>query len=144
MQYLSDFSAIIAAHHVEVYLVMNVVLWVVQGLLAVGFLGAGVPKASQSIDKLSKMIPWTKDVPEPLVRFIGVAEILGALGLILPLATNVGTWLVVAAAVGLALTMLLGVIFHVMRNEAARMAPTVVLLLLSAFVVVGRLGFAHF
>ncbi len=102
---------------------MNIALWVIQILLALAFLLAGVPKATQPITALSKRLTWAKDVPAPLVRFIGVAEILGALGLILPALTGILPWLTVAAAIGLAIVMAAAIIFHLIawRDEPHRL-----------------------
>ena len=119
---------------------MNVVLWIVQGLLAAAFLMAGVMKVTQPIDALGKQMGWVRDVPLGLVRFIGVAEALGAVGLILPLLTGVLPWLTVAAAIALAVVMVFAAVFHLYRAEASRMPASVVLFLLALLVVVGRLA----
>jgi uncharacterized membrane protein len=121
---------------------MNITLWVVQGLLALAFLAAGVPKATQPIPAVSTRLTWAKDVPAPLVRFIGVAEILGALGLILPALTGILPWLTVAAAAGLALIQASAIVFHLRRGEARVIVGNVVLLALALFVVYGRLALA--
>jgi uncharacterized membrane protein YphA (DoxX/SURF4 family) len=119
---------------------VNSSLWIVQVLLALAFLLAGVPKATQPIPALAKRITWANDVPEPLVRLIGVAEILGALGLILPALTGILPWLTVAAAIGLAVVMAAAIIFHILRGETNRIAMNVILLALLLFVVYGRLA----
>lgn len=121
---------------------MNIALWVLQILLALVFLVAGVPKATQPIPTLSKRIPWTKEAPEWFVRFIGVAEILGAVGLILPALTGILPWLTIAAAIGLALAMVSAIIFHFMRGEAKHNVAPIVLLLLLLFVTYGRIALA--
>ena len=72
---------------------MNAVLWIVQGLLAAAFLAAGLMKSTRPIEALSKQMTWVKSVPPGFVRFIGVAELLGAIGLILPMVTNILPWL---------------------------------------------------
>ena len=77
-------------------------------------------------------------VPAALVRFIGVAELLGAIGLIVPAITGIQSWLTVAAAGGLALVMLLAAIYHASRREYSHIGANVVLLLLAAFILVGR------
>jgi putative oxidoreductase len=119
---------------------MNIVLWILQILLALAFLAAGIPKAFQSIDTLAKRLSWTREVPAAFVRFIGIAEILGAIGLILPVLTHILPWLTIAAAIGLVLTMISAAVFHLARREYMRTVPSVVLLLLIAFVVFGRLA----
>jgi putative oxidoreductase len=126
----------------KVGILMNIALWVIQILLALAFLAAGVPKATQPIPTLSKRLTWANDVPAPFVRFIGVAEILGALGLILPALTGILPWLTVAAAIGLAIVMIAANIFHIVRGETNRIATNSILLTLLLFVVYGRLALA--
>jgi hypothetical protein len=121
---------------------MNIALWVVQVLLALVFIAAGIPKATQPIARLSTRVTWTKDVPLPLVRFIGVAEILGALGLVLPALTGILPWLTIAAAIGLAIIQALAVVFHLRRGEARVIVGNIVFLALLLFVVYGRLALA--
>jgi putative oxidoreductase len=122
---------------------MNIVLWIVQGLVALAFLLAGFMKAFMPLATVRKNLAWANDVPAPFVRFIGVAEILGAIGLILPLATGIAPWLTVAAAIGLVVVMLSASIFHASRRESSNIGMNVVLLLLALFIVVARLTFAH-
>lgn len=117
---------------------MTIALWVIQGLLALMFLMTGATKAFQPMAALAKRLPWTASVPAPLVRFVGVAEILGALGLILPGVTHVATILTPLAAVGLALVMLLASAFHVRRGEYQVIGMTLLALVLALVVVVSR------
>jgi uncharacterized membrane protein YphA (DoxX/SURF4 family) len=119
---------------------MNTTLWVVQGLLAVVYLAAGAMKASQPIDSLSKRMHWVKQVPSSVVRFIGVAEILGALGLILPLATGILPWLTVAAAAGLVLVQVGAFFVHASRREMVQLPMNVIFLALALFIAYGRLA----
>jgi putative oxidoreductase len=121
---------------------MNIALWIVQILLALAFLLAGVPKATQPIEALAKRLPWAKEMPALYVRFIGVAEILGAVGLILPALTGILPWLTIAAALGLAITMVFAIIFHLARGEMNHILPNIALLLLLLFVVYGRIVLA--
>src|SRR5687768_893964 len=92
-------------------------LWALQILLAAFFLMAGITKAMQPLETLPTMIPWASDVPGWLVRFIGVSEFAGALGLILPAATRIVPQLTTFAAIGLATVMVLAVGFHITRGE---------------------------
>ncbi len=129
---------------------MSIALWIVQALLALAFLAAGFPKLLQPIPVLAKMLPWAAQVPVALVRFIGAAEILGAIGIVLPDALyrlgvlKVGFFpaLSVAAAVGLGLAMVSAVIFHLTRKEYPNITPSVVLFLLALFVIIGHLALA--
>jgi len=119
---------------------MNVALWIVQGLLALAFIGAGAMKLfayekyKAQAEKKGQAV-----VTRGLATFIGIAEIAGALGIVLPTATNTAPWLSPLAAVGLATIMLLAIVFHVRRHESP-VAP-IILFLLAAFAVFGR--FSH-
>ncbi|HEX6557313.1 MAG TPA: DoxX family protein [Ktedonobacteraceae bacterium] len=117
---------------------MNIVLWVVQILLALAFAMAGIMKATQPFEKLSERMKWAKDVGLPGVRLIGVLEILGAIGLILPAITGILPWLTPVAAIGLVLTMIGAMITHGRRGEFPNMGFNLVLLLLAVFIVYGR------
>lgn len=116
---------------------MNVALWIAQGLLALAFLSGGIMKAFQ-YEKVKATMPWAKDSSNAYVQFIGYSEIAGSLGLILPGAFGIATWLTGAAAVGLAVVMLLAAIVHVQRKEYQAIGINVVLLLISLFVAYGR------
>jgi hypothetical protein len=120
---------------------MNIILWIVQGALAVLYLLAGVPKVTWPITSLSKRVSWIGAVPAWFVRCIGIAEVLGALGLILPLLTGILPGLTVAAAIGLIVLQVCAVFFHLSRGEAASVPINAVLLLLAVFIVIGRVSF---
>ncbi len=117
---------------------MNIALWVVQGLVALAFLFAGFMKTFMPLETVKKNMAFANVVPAALVRFIGVAELLGAIGLIVPAVTGIQSWLTVVAAGGLVLVMLLAAIYHASRREYSHIGANVVLLLLAAFVLVGR------
>lgn len=121
---------------------MNITLWIIQGLVALGFLMAGAMKSFAPIANLKKNMAWTGKVPAGLVRFIGVAELLGAIGLILPAATGILPWLTIAAGIGLVLVMILAAIYHASQREYSSIGVNVVLLLLAAFIVLGRVTLA--
>jgi len=118
---------------------MNAVLWIVQSLLAAVYLLAGGMKVSQPIESLGKRMDWVRAAPPGFVRFIGAAELLGAIGLMLPLATGILPGLTVAAAVGLVIVQVSAAAFHLSRREASVVPMNVVLLLLAVVVVIGRL-----
>ena len=121
---------------------MNIALWVVQALLALMFLFVGLTKAFFPLPTVKKNFSWANHVPGALVRFIGVSELVGGIGLILPAVTHILPWLTVAAAIGLALVMISAAIFHASRREFSMIGFTIVLLLLATFVVVGRVTLA--
>ncbi len=120
---------------------MNIVLWVVAGVLAVAFLGAGLMKLAQPKKKLAESgMGWTDDFSDGAVKGIGVLEVLGALGLILPAVFDVATVLVPIAATGLALLMLGAAATHARRKETSMIVVNLVLFALAAFVAWGRFG----
>jgi uncharacterized membrane protein YphA (DoxX/SURF4 family) len=119
---------------------VNIALWVVAGLLALVFLGAGFAKLTQPKEKLqaNPNMAWTEDFSPGMIRTIGALEVLGGLGLILPELTGIAPALTPLAAVGLALVMLGAAVTHTRRKETQAIAVNVVLGALAAFVAVGR------
>lgn len=117
---------------------LRITLWIVQILLLVAFGMLGFTKLTQSTASLAEMLPWTANVPPALVRFIGLAEVLGSLGLVLPSATRIKPQLTVLAALGLVTIMALAAGFHLTRGETALITQPVVLGALAAFVAWGR------
>ena len=116
---------------------MNITLWIAAGLLALTFLGAGTMKVLRSKEQLAGAgMAWTEDFSAAMVKTIGTLEILGALGLVLPALTGILPVLVPLAALGLAATMAGAVIVHLRRRET--FIPPAVLLVLAAFVAIGR------
>ncbi len=116
---------------------MNIALWVLQGLLAGMFLMAGSMKAFNYAK--FKQQAGEHAVSKPWAAFIGSAEIAGALGLVLPLATGVAAFLTPTAAFALALVMVLGVGYHLrLKDPFSKAVPALVLLVLSLVVAAGR------
>jgi uncharacterized membrane protein YphA (DoxX/SURF4 family) len=119
---------------------MNVVIWVLQVLLALAFLAAGLMKVSQPRQRLATSMGWVEDFSDPTVRAIGALELLGALGLLLPALTGVGTVLVPLAAVGLAVLMVGAAVTHRRRGELPLIGINAVLLVLAVVVAWARFG----
>jgi uncharacterized membrane protein len=120
---------------------VNVVLWIVAGVLAAAFLASGLMKLAQPKKKIvDSGMGWAEDFSDGAVKGIGALEVLGALGLILPAVFDVATVLVPIAASGLALIMLGAAVTHARRKESQMVVVNVVLLLLAAFVAWGRFG----
>jgi len=117
---------------------LNITLWVAQGLLAAMFLMAGANKFFQSIEELAKMLPWVTDMPMGLVKFIGISELLGGLGLLLPSILRIKPTLTPLAALGLSIVMLLASIFHISRGEFSAIGMNIVLLAIALFIAWGR------
>lgn len=117
---------------------MNIVLWIVQALAALVFLGAGGTKISQPLDKLAKNMSWVNEFGTVQVRLIGAAEILGALGLILPGVTGILPILTPIAAVGLVILMLGAVYTHIRLKEFNKVGAPIFTLILALLVAIGR------
>ena len=113
-------------------------LWVVQALLGAAFLMAGGTKLTTPMDQLLANMPWVSGAMGPFVRFIALAEVLGALGLILPSATRIQPRLTVLAALGLATVMTLAAATHIVRGEFGMVPINATLGGLAAFVAWGR------
>ncbi|MGY2875862.1 putative membrane protein [Marmoricola sp. URHA0025 HA25] len=126
---------------------MEIATWIVAGVLALLYLTAGTLKTTRPMAKLEPSMPWTTSLTTAQVRLLGTAELLGALGLVLPKLLGVvderagleGT-LTALAATGLALVQLGAIPLHLRRGEPAVLPMNVVLLLAAAFVAVVRFG----
>jgi uncharacterized membrane protein len=119
---------------------MNVFLWIVQAILAALFAMSGLVKVLQPKDKLAGKYPWMQDVSQATVRFIGVMELLGAIGLIVPAATGIAPVLTPIAGTGLAVIVVLAAGTHIRRKEPSGVAVTAILFVLAALVAWGRFG----
>jgi uncharacterized membrane protein YphA (DoxX/SURF4 family) len=113
---------------------MTYALWIVQGLLALLFLFAGVMKFIMSIEEMTRQIR----MPAAFLWFIGVAEICGGLGLILPSLLRIRPGLTPLAAAGLVIIMIGATIVSLMIGPVALAAMPFVVGLLAAFVAYGR------
>src|ERR1700687_324705 len=116
---------------------MNIVLWITQILLGLAFIAAGI-NHSFFAEKAQATMKWIAAVPKGLLTFIGLAAILGAIGLVVPAATGILPWLTPVAAAALALVMLLAAGFRVQRREMPNIVTNLVLFAVAAFVAYGR------
>jgi uncharacterized membrane protein YphA (DoxX/SURF4 family) len=120
---------------------MNLALWIIAIVLAVAFVGSGLLKLVRSKDQLvASGFGWAEDYSPSTIRLIGIAEILGAIGLVVPAAVHLAPILVPLAAVGLALVMIGAGVVHARRKETPMVAMNAVLLVLAVFVAWGRFG----
>ena len=119
---------------------MNVFLWIVQAILAAMFVMSGLMKSTQPKEKLAPKLPWVEDFSAGTVRFIGVVELLGGLGLILPAATGIAPILTPIAATGLAVVMVLAAATHIRRKEPSGVAFNAAVFALAVVVAWGRFG----
>ena len=114
---------------------MNIVLWMLQSLLALAFLAHGlmmiVPPEAVAAQMNAALPRW-------LQLFIGTSEVLAAVGLTLPAITRIQPWLVSAASVGLMIVMICATVFHLQRGEISSAIVTFVLLAMSTFVAYMR------
>ena len=113
---------------------MTYALWIVQGLLALIFLFAGGVKLVLPLEELTKQMP----LPGPFLRFIAVAELLGAIGLILPGLLRIRPGLTPLAAAGLVIIMIGATVLTLATGAIAMALIPLVVGLLSAFVAYGR------
>jgi putative oxidoreductase len=118
---------------------LNFILWLIAGLLALLFFTAGSVRALR-YEFAKKQMAWVGAVPRPLLIFISCAEVLGALGLVLPGLTHTATWLTPLAGAGLVVVQVLAFGFHVSRRESPNAIGNTAIVALLAFVVVGRLA----
>jgi putative oxidoreductase len=113
-------------------------LWAVQLLLGAGFIMGGLMKAVMPVAELAQDAAWITALPVALLRFIGVAELAGGLGLILPAATRIRPGLTPLAGLGLATIMALAFVFHIPRGEIDALPVNLVMGGLAALVAWGR------
>ena len=113
---------------------MTLALWIVQALLAALFLFAGGMKLILPLEKLAGPVA----LPGWFIRFIGVAEVLGGLGLVLPGLLHIKPQLTPLAAIGLVMIMIGAVSVTLIGRDAGAAAISLVVGLLAAFVAYGR------
>jgi len=117
---------------------LNIALWIAQIFLAAMYGMAGGMKTFRTA-KTKEQFPWAKNRSEGFVRFVGISELLGALGLILPIITGLMPWLTILAAAGLILIQLLAIFTeHLPKKEYNVIPINVLLIAISAFIVFGR------
>jgi uncharacterized membrane protein YphA (DoxX/SURF4 family) len=119
---------------------VNIVLWVLQVLLALAFGLAGLAKTFQPKEKLVDKMTWVEDYSPTQVKIVGVVELLAAIGLILPALTGIAPVLTPLAAAGLVIVMVLAALVHVKRKEYSGIIVNVVLAVLALVIAWGRFG----
>jgi hypothetical protein len=114
---------------------MNILLWILQALLAIAFLAHGwllLSPPAEIVDQMNASLPrWFQ-------LFVGVAEVLAAVGLTLPGLTRILPWLVVCAAGGIMIVTVSATVFHLARGEISSAAITLVLFGIATFVAYMR------
>ena len=119
---------------------MNILLWCLQGLLAVIMLMAGSFKLIKTKSELKqKNMEWVDSVSAGNIKLIGFSQLLISFGLILPQLLGILTWLTPLAALGLALEMLGAIILHIRRKDPIQASiPSIIFVIIATFVAYGR------
>jgi putative oxidoreductase len=117
---------------------LGVSLWIAQVLLAAFYGLTGILKLTLPISRLAAMFHWPDMYGEAFTRFLGVCELAGALGLLLPAATRIYPRLTSLAAAGLVLLQICAISYHVSRHEFERLPLNIVLIATAAFILWGR------
>ncbi len=117
----------------------NIPLWILQIVMALVFLGAGYAHAIGYERSLTNpRMAWMTALPKNVLQVIGILEIAGAIGLILPALTGIAPWLTPLAALMLALLMVFAMVFHYTRREFPNIVFNAILGLLSGVIAYGR------
>lgn len=115
----------------------HMALWIAQVLVALSLLMGAIMKF-MPIEKISSMMPWTGQISPLLVRLLGLIDLLGALGLILPSLLKIKPQFTIWTAISVVVLMLCAIIFHVSRDEAPVIGFNIFLVILAAFIAWGR------
>jgi uncharacterized membrane protein len=120
---------------------VNVVLWIVQAVLALAFAFSGLSKLTQPRQSLiDRGMAYVEDFPQPVIKLIGLLEVLGAIGLVVPAWTGIAPVLTPIAATGFMGLMVGAMITHLRRGEPKVLFANGLLFLLAAFIAWGRFG----
>jgi hypothetical protein len=117
---------------------LRIGLWIAQVLIFTAFASAGLVKLLTPIPQLAAMMPWAGQYSETFVRFIGLVDLAGGIGILLPALTRILPRLTVLAALGCSVLQVFALVFHISRGEAAVTPLNIVLLGLALFVLWGR------
>jgi len=117
---------------------IQVTLWAAQLALAAMFIMSGFMKLVTPIPELAKMMPWAGEYSAWFVRSIGLVDLAGGIGVLLPALTRIKPQLTVLAALGCAVLQVFAMVFHLSRGEVMVLPVNVVLLSLSLLVFWGR------
>lgn len=117
---------------------LPIALWIVQGLLALTFVGTGIWKLATPVPELAVKMPWMGQVSPGFLYATAVFDVLGGLGVLLPSVTRIKPGLTVLASLGCVALMAGAIVFHVSRGEGANTPFNVLLVFLCVFVAWGR------
>lgn len=117
---------------------MNTTIWIIQGITGAMFVLAGLMKSTQPKEKLAKGMPWVNDFSAGTVKLIGLSQLLGGLGLIIPWATGILPVLTPIAGAMLGLVMIFAAAYHIKKKEFKAIGMNFFLFALAVFVSYGR------
>src|SRR5687768_620765 len=117
---------------------LSIGLWIVQGLLALTFVGTGIWKLTVPVSELATKVPWMGQVSRAFLYGTAVFDLLGGLGMLFPAVTRINPGLTVLAALGCAAFMLGAIVFHFSRGEGANTPFNFLLVALALFIAWGR------
>jgi len=116
---------------------MNILFWVTQVLLAVILIMGAIMKFLP-IEKIAPMMPWTGQIPALFVRLLGIIDLLGAVGLILPSLLKIKPQLTFWTSLCIIALMLCAIVFHISRGEATSIGINIFSMIIAAFIAWGR------
>lgn len=116
---------------------LNILLWVGQGLIALMFIWGAYAKLVQPVEETAKMMPWVAESPN-LALFSGVIDLLIGLGIVLPTALRILPQLTTYAALGMIVHMIGAIVFHVSRGESSLIGMNIFLIAIGGFIAWGR------
>jgi hypothetical protein len=118
--------------------VINIILWICQGTVAATLLWAAGMKLLNPVSKLKNSWPWVAETPVFLVKFTGVTDMAGAVGLVCPMLFNFYPVLTPIAALCITVLMIIAGIFHIRRGEGSQININIIFALLAGFIAWGR------
>ena len=98
---------------------LNIALWVAQVILASSLIWASSLKLFQSVDKLAAMWPWVAQVPQAMLKFTGIVDMLAGFGLVLPTLLRIKPKLTAVAALGVIVLMVCQCLSHHARGSVS-------------------------
>lgn len=116
---------------------LNIWLWVAQVILALSLLSGAIMKF-MPIEKIAPIMAWMGQLPPLTVRLLGVIDLLGAIGLILPSLLHINPKLVPITAIAICVLMICAIVFHVSRGEASVIGVNITYVAIAAFIAWGR------
>jgi uncharacterized membrane protein YphA (DoxX/SURF4 family) len=111
--------------------VLNPILWILQAIVGLLFIYSGYIKLFTPIAQQAAMYPWTGQVTPAFLRFMGVIDFLGGIGILLP-------FLTIYAASGIILLMVCASVFHISRGEANVIGFNIGVAIVAGFILWGR------